>query len=485
MKREFFGFYSPTQEDFKRLWSSATIIFDTNVLLDLYRLPKNAREELFAVFETLKDRLWIPYQVALEYQNKRLSVIATERKSIEDAISQSRSLFDRSKALIEALQIDKRGLDIDVDPILDNLRIANENLVDVVAKVHQEQLDIAAHDPIRDTLNILFEDRVGSPPVDQVALETFTSDGEVRYASKIPPGYKDASKDKDPNEARMYHDGLVYERKYGDLILWRQILEFSKMSNLKDVIFVTSDQKEDWWWIERGKTMGPRPELAREICKLANVECFWMYTSSRFLESAKEYLQADVTDASVSELDQVARNRPDIVNHLSLFDDGAPRDIRRISPPSTPIEDGLKFYMASERGLRDWLRMRYGLVEERKQFPDFVVSDNGENHGFECKTIRAFSKRTFTTQIADVLVRGLIDIVEKKIDRFTLVFITTSEEIDRLLHGTFWSYFNERLSEQMRRYKKTEVIVGFLDEYGVFVPSILLDGHGNWNDFSN
>ena len=37
--------------DFDIIWKEATFVFDSNVLLDLYRLPKSASDDLLKVFK--------------------------------------------------------------------------------------------------------------------------------------------------------------------------------------------------------------------------------------------------------------------------------------------------------------------------------------------------------------------------------------------------------------------------------------------------
>ena len=92
MRSSFCGYYPPTPDDYERLWKEATIVLDTNVLLNLYRLPTSARDEFLTVLDLLKDRLWVPHQVALEFQRNRLTVIAAERKSTEDALSSAQEI---------------------------------------------------------------------------------------------------------------------------------------------------------------------------------------------------------------------------------------------------------------------------------------------------------------------------------------------------------------------------------------------------------
>lgn len=125
MRTSFFGYYPPTSGEYERLWKEATIVLDTNVLLNLYRLPTSARDEFLNVLDLLQDRLWIPHQVALEFQRNRLTVIAAERKSTEDALTSTQEIVGELRKKVDALQIDKRDLGIETQPILDDLQRAN------------------------------------------------------------------------------------------------------------------------------------------------------------------------------------------------------------------------------------------------------------------------------------------------------------------------------------------------------------------------
>ena len=68
MSKLFSGYYRPDEDEFRILWESGVFILDTNVLLDLYRYPKELREELVGVLGKLSEQLWLPHQVFLEYQ---------------------------------------------------------------------------------------------------------------------------------------------------------------------------------------------------------------------------------------------------------------------------------------------------------------------------------------------------------------------------------------------------------------------------------
>ena len=68
-------FIEPSDYEKHNLWENAIFVFDTNVLLNLYRYSAKTRNSLLDAFESFKDRIWIPYQVAYEYMNKRCEVI--------------------------------------------------------------------------------------------------------------------------------------------------------------------------------------------------------------------------------------------------------------------------------------------------------------------------------------------------------------------------------------------------------------------------
>jgi hypothetical protein len=69
------------QIDFQNIWKEGLFIFDSNVLLDLYRLPESAKNDLLGVFrnENFNNRIWIGFQVMMEFLNNRLTVIGDQK----------------------------------------------------------------------------------------------------------------------------------------------------------------------------------------------------------------------------------------------------------------------------------------------------------------------------------------------------------------------------------------------------------------------
>jgi hypothetical protein len=136
---------------------------------------------------------------------------------------------------------------------------------------------------------------------------------------------------RDDKEGSHYtYGGIVYERQYGDLIIWKQTLLEAKKRKSASLVFLTDDVKEDWWWIVKGKKIGPRPELRDEICRVAEVTQFHIYNTEHFLRMSGKYLEVEVSEEAV----QAAR---DI---LELFGKGT-------ASPKQIVED-VMFDLASD-----------------------------------------------------------------------------------------------------------------------------------------
>lgn len=462
MKASFSGYYPPSTEQYGRLWNEAIIVLDTNVLLNLYRLPTVARDELLGVLELLKERLWIPHQVALEFQRRRLTVIASERKSTEEALTAASELVDDIKAKVEGLQIDKRGLGIESQPLLEELEKANGQLLEAIKATHSAQLDISASDPIRQRLDGLLEGRVGTGPKSQVELDSLVSGGEDRFKERIPPGFADADKDKNPNEANFIFDHIKYQRKFGDLILWRQLIQHVKESKIKAVLLITADRKEDWWWREQGKTVGPHPELIREIHRDGGVDLFWMYSSVQFVEHANKYSTASVSTESVAEIKQVALFDPDSLVNVRRFL-GQPRNF-----PATDSRDIALRFLSDRPDMRlvvqcveAWLSRRGEFVESNhRSFPDFFVRKGEEVHGYEVKYLRSFDRMLMSPVVVNGLLRGYLEVNEGRLSAFTMIIAIAEEDFYEILESQRKPELYERLARLLAKYPVDSIVVG-------------------------
>jgi len=309
MRKVFPGYYRPVEQELIKLWKNCVFVLDANVLLNLYRYSEEARRDLLRIFQKVSDRLWIPHQAALEYQENRLSVIAEQVQrydEVEDVLTKTQN---KLRMDLGNLQLKKRHSTIDPDTFLTKVESVFDEFISNLKDLQKGQPDVFDRDELRDEIGRLIKGKIGEPPKSQQQLDEIYKEGERRYANRLPPGYMDKLKSQDGRV--YYHRGLAFKSEYGDLILWREIIENAKNdSRFKYIIFITDDAKEDWWWIVKSKgnkTIGPRPELVDEITSEAGVESFFMYSSLRFMELAKSYLQIQVQQKSIEQVRNIAQ----------------------------------------------------------------------------------------------------------------------------------------------------------------------------------
>lgn len=87
--------------------------------------------------------------------------------------------------------------------------------------------------------------------------------------------------DSNKSEIFNFYD-LKYQKKYGDLLLWQEIVEKAKEDQIKKVVFISDDLKEDWLFKIDKAEIGVRAELREELWVEANADLF-LLTSNEFL----------------------------------------------------------------------------------------------------------------------------------------------------------------------------------------------------------
>ncbi len=242
MKNIFSGFYPNSTEKIDLTLKGTLVTFDANVLLNLYRYPLSASEDIFRLMEGLGDKIWLPYHAGLEYQRNRLVVIADQKRRFREVKTTIEKGIESIEGDLGKLQLQKRHSTINISKLLSDLHIARDDFFAALEEKEAAQRDVTDDDPTRERLNILFRDRIGKPP-DQDWIKKVEEDGKSRYTAKCPPGYCDQAK---AGEV-FTHEGAVYKREFGDLFLWKQLLEYAKNQDAKQLILVTDDDKEDWW----------------------------------------------------------------------------------------------------------------------------------------------------------------------------------------------------------------------------------------------
>jgi hypothetical protein len=231
----------------------------------------------------------MPYQVAKELHKNYSARIAQERINYKDTIE----MVDNFKEQLKQKQQSKRQHPFISDNVFSALSNALDNLTEELKLSRDKRSEQLHIDPVFGQISQLFEGRVGEKPSDERVSE-ICKEGRERYKSQIPPGYSD---DKDKPEPA----------KFGDLIIWLDTIACAKKYK-KPIIFVTDDNKRDWWRSAssgKGALLGPSIELISEFLEKAKQRC-WIYNSESFLKYAGPKFKG-ISESSVNEVREASK----------------------------------------------------------------------------------------------------------------------------------------------------------------------------------
>lgn len=186
----------PSDEEIREVITEGLVVVDTNVLLDLYRFTGSARSDLLAALNKLGKRLWVPYQVRLEFHRNRLKVMAGR----EDAYSEVLSAFEAvqkagEEATLRIREFANRVLlpENQRDELLKKIPEGVASAIEMIGALRKAHAltDSDREDPILRELQALLLGRVGKqmPPED---LEKARLEAAARIEEGRPPGGRDS-----------------------------------------------------------------------------------------------------------------------------------------------------------------------------------------------------------------------------------------------------------------------------------------------------
>ncbi|WP_338811973.1 PIN domain-containing protein [Bernardetia sp. Wsw4-3y2] len=282
----------PTIEEIKK---KCIFILDTNILFVPFDTSEKSLAVIGEIFKQLKvdSRLFLPARVAREFAKNR-------GKTIGDVFLKIRQKKNG---------LNSGGFKIDDYPILehnDDFIKLKENF-SAIRKLISESRELFSNienyilswnwnDPVSNTYKEIFTpDIVIEMKKSQEDLE---KDLKFRIEHKIPPGFKDSGK---------IDDGV------GDLIVWQTVLEIGKDKNM-NVILVSNDQKNDWYYIQDKTGLYPRFELFDEFRRFTNGNSIAMINFPQLLKmyNASEDI-VDEVENSIRELQEHKQNISEIL----------------------------------------------------------------------------------------------------------------------------------------------------------------------------
>lgn len=224
---------SKYQSEVKKLLndSECAIFIDTNVISQLYRLNYDARQEFYNWIKDCGVRFHVPVWVIHEYSNKihtnktkdylselgKIKTLSKEFNNISDFV-----IGYVGNSLLKGSDYQDNTDDLmrDVDTVKKLLskisNAINKNLDEQQRTVHEEISEMMSKKSLTSNIYTLISN------IDEIYRQ--------RYENRVPPGYKDASKE---------------DNRIGDLIIWKEILEYCREKHVKKAILLSRDSKED------------------------------------------------------------------------------------------------------------------------------------------------------------------------------------------------------------------------------------------------
>lgn len=275
-----------SQDKIDEVWDNGTIVLDANALLGLYEQTATTRAVYVAALEGVRERLWLPHQVALEFYKNRKRVWGDVVANHNEATKMLRSDVRSARKQLDQIQARDNELDFsnEFDAIEAQIKAVDTKLKESKGRFNAEKKN--GDDPILQTVEDLYPGRRVGKAFTSKQLTKHRALGAERFLARQAPGYADGQKSGDA--------------AFGDYYLWAQILNRAKKF-ATDVVLVTDDRKKDW----RTSDGEPLPELVNEFVERTGQRIL-IVDSTAFVER----FGADAaTEAAADELRETAASR--------------------------------------------------------------------------------------------------------------------------------------------------------------------------------
>jgi hypothetical protein len=262
----------------------AIIVFDTNTILKLYSYTQNSLDIFFEnICKKLKNRLWIPGRVKYEFLKNREKVIKEQIENIKkmkenfNIINKTDEIKNNIENFIQKYDSDIGLKNSDFKEIEDIMEDYKQSYVKIKQRFNRKsnsKIEKLEKLIVDDFILMKIEKHFKFGDDSDTNWEKENLDYmQKRFLNEISPGYMDNNK-----------KGID---KYGDCILWLQIIEYAK-SVKKDIILVTDDAKEDWL-----NNALPKNDLLKEFSETTKQK-FWLYNISEFWNIINNNLGIDI-----------------------------------------------------------------------------------------------------------------------------------------------------------------------------------------------
>ncbi|KAB8142954.1 hypothetical protein F8S13_11975 [Chloroflexia bacterium SDU3-3] len=395
------------------------VILDTNALLLPYAVGLESLDQIKTIYQKLvhENRLFIPGQVSREFSRNR-STKLTELFS-QLSRKQNIQLNKTNYAILESVESYRNLLktENDLTKLIGDYRKNISELLNTIKSW-------SWNDPVTTMYSDVFNNNVIFDL--DIDKDEFSKDLERRINYNIPPGYKDASKS---------------DNGMGDLLIWYTILKIGEIRN-KDVIFVSGDEKPDWWHKSENQNIYPRYELVDEFRRKSGGNSFHIVSFSNMLKIfgvSKEVVEEVKNEESITHVveSKTKITSKNIVNRLDIIN----------------------------KSLVNWIKNIYALksvyfrVNNNTEDPvDFIFSDISGNHFAVLVNYMGNYRISLSRFRRNLRIsKNTVDNVE--VDLKPIIFFVFNDEL---------STKNVAIDQYDDEFDDTSYVVGYIDDDEIF-----------------
>ncbi|MDE6192727.1 MAG: PIN domain-containing protein [Muribaculaceae bacterium] len=341
MKNQFFGAYKLNEKELKDFFADCQFFFDTNTLLNLYRVRKDMAIRIISTISKQKQRVSIPYHVADEY-HKKIARLHAQRLTVSQQMQQ---LCSSDESLMKKIFSDAFLNFLQQEEILRLKEIIHSISGNISVFINEKTTEF--NDEFKSMeIAYLLSDELSEcvlPPLAPERIAQLKEEFKERADKKIPPGYKDKNKAKNGEECE-------YTNEAGDYIIWTEMIKWASEHG-KDVLFVSNEKKTDWIWEECGLPIGPRRELCKEFKENTGGRRFQIIKLDTFLSLTDD----EYSDKEIKEI------------------------VEETKQGSTPLrKDDLYFNLFSTNSYFDYDGMFERIEDIQKRFKEFRLKSKEE-----------------------------------------------------------------------------------------------------------
>ena len=397
----------------EEILNDCLFVVDTNALLIPYTTSSSGFEEIKKAYSKLikKKQLIIPGQVAREFAKNRPEKIKTLFQQLNRIRDKIQKLSTGQYPLLETLQEYKEAVELEKE-----IQVIQNKYSKKIGEILGQIKNWRWNDPVSSVYNELFSEKViHELEIDQ---DEILKELERRNKFSIPPGFKDKSKD---------------DFGVGDLLIWLSILEVAK-EHKKDVIFISGDEKNDWFHRSESQSLYPRFELITEFKHKTNGKSFHIIKLSQLLTK----LGAD--EKAVKEVEVREKN------------------------VSISFSEYRNFSIKAEELVHKWLQETESEKEiiANRGFPDFMIKDSEKIEGIDVMTIRDRKQFMPLHRFQERYMRAYYEINEGEYDCFRIIIVVQNRDaIDSV--NKYFSRFSDKYKNEF-----ITIMTGIISDDGNF-----------------